>query len=208
MPENLINGIVNLAGDRVLAEVKRRVETGEDPINILEECRKGMNVVGEQYNNEEIALADLILSGELYKQVFDFLEPFISKMNSVHILDKVVIATMQGDIHDLGKGIFSTLLKAQGFDVYDLGVDVEPKILVEKVKEIRPRFIGLSALITPVLNVMRETVQLLEDQGLRDDVKILIGGGITHPKCKKYIGADYQTIDAIDGLKYCINMSC
>jgi dimethylamine corrinoid protein len=207
MSKDLIWGIVNLAGDQVLAEVKRRLETGEDSLKILEECRKGMNVVGEQFNNGEIALAELVLSGEIFKKAFVFLEPNLSKTNTGNIMDKVVIATLQGDIHDLGKGIFVTLLKTRGFEVYDLGVDVEPKIVLEKVKEIRPRFVGFSALITPVLKVMKRAVEILTEEGLRDDVKVLIGGGITTPQSKKYIGADFQTVDAMEGLNYCLRMS-
>ncbi|MEL7566955.1 MAG: cobalamin-dependent protein [Dehalobacterium sp.] len=207
MSRNLIKGIVNLAGDQVLAEVRSRAEAGEDPVKILEECRKGMNIVGEQFNKEEIALAELILSGEIFKKAFVFLEPYLSRMNINHTMDKVVVATLQGDIHDLGKSIFVTLLKARGFEVYDLGVDVDPKILVQNVKEIRPRFVGFSALITPVLKVMKKTVEMLADEGLRDDIKVLIGGGVTIPQNMEFIGADFQTVNAMEGVNYCIKMS-
>jgi methylmalonyl-CoA mutase cobalamin-binding domain/chain len=207
MSRDLIRGIVSLAGDQVLAEVKRRAEAGEDSVKILEECLNGMNVVGEQFNKGEIALAELILSGEIFKKAFIFLEPSLSRIHTRHALDKVVVATLQGDIHDLGKSIFVTLLKARGFEIYDLGVDVDPKVVIQKVKEIRPRFVGFSALITPVLKVMRKTVEMLTNEGLKDDTKVLIGGGITTPQSMEYIGADFQTINAMEGLNYCIKMS-
>ena len=207
MIEQLIDGIVNLAGDQVLAEVKRGIESGENALEILEKCRKGMNIVGELFNKGDISTAELILSGELFRQAFLFLEPYLASGNKHGTSGKVILATMQGDIHDLGKNILATLLKSHGFEVYDLGVDVSPETLINEVRTFHPRFLGLSALITPVLKVMKRTVELLEENGLRKSVYILIGGGITTPQSRAFIGADFQSIEAMESLNYCIKMS-
>ncbi|HEC38328.1 MAG TPA: hypothetical protein ENI29_08830 [bacterium] len=119
---------------------------------------------------------------------------------------KIIIVTLQGDIHDLGKNILATLLKLEGFEVIDLGVDVNPDIVVEKVKEIQPDFLGFSALLTITFDPMKDVIEKLKEAGLRDKLKIMVGGGITTPLVKDYIGADFQTIDAMEGVNYCLEI--
>jgi methanogenic corrinoid protein MtbC1 len=111
---------------------------------------------------------------------------------------------VRGDIHDLGKNILSVLLRAQGFEVHDLGVDVPPAKIVATVKEVQPDFVGFSVLITTAFPAMRETAQMLVEAGLRDKVKLMVGGGVSSPALKDYVGADFQSIDASEGVSYCI----
>jgi len=118
---------------------------------------------------------------------------------------KVVLATPRGDIHDLGKNIFATLLKAHGFEVHDLGVDVPPETIVDKVKELQPDFVGFSALITTAFDSMKQAVASFEESGQRKDFKLMVGGGVTDGTVKDYIRADFQTTDAMAGIEYCIN---
>jgi methylmalonyl-CoA mutase cobalamin-binding domain/chain len=118
----------------------------------------------------------------------------------------VVLATLTGDIHDLGKNIVGTLLRAQGFDVCDLGVDVAPAMVVEKVKEVKPEFVGFSVLMTTAFAAMKQAAEMLEEAGLRDQIKLMIGGGVTTPMVKEYIGADFQTLDATEGVAYCLKV--
>lgn len=195
-----------LKQDEVLNEVKKKVEEGEDVLKILEECRQGMAAIGDQFQAGQSYLAELILSGEIFKKVMELLNPYMIKAGPVKPLGKVVIATLKGDIHDLGKGIVVTLLKARGFEVYDLGIDVDPELVIEKVKEVKPDFVGFSCLLTPVLKEMKKTVERLIDEGLRDSVKVLIGGGVTTPLAKEVIGADFQTINVMEGVDYCLHI--
>jgi methylmalonyl-CoA mutase cobalamin-binding domain/chain len=203
MAVDLTKLIVELKKEDVLAEVKRRAEAGEDCLQIVDACRQGMVVVGDRFQNGESFLAELLLVGELFKAVLSILEPYLDKGGSDNKNGKVILATMQGDIHDLGKNIVVNLLKANSFEVYDLGVDVAPEILVNKVKEIRPDFIGFSSLLTTTLPVMKKTVDLLVREGLRERVKIMVGGGVTTPASKEFIGADFQTLDAVEGVDFC-----
>ena len=201
----LTKNLIDLEDEKVLAEVKERLNRKEDPMKIFEECKEGMEIVGEKYKKKEFFLAELILSGELFKDVMEIIEPFLGDQKSEgDVNGKVVLATIQGDIHDLGKNIFSSLLKLKGFEVYDLGVDVKPDLVVEKVKEIQPDFLGFSSLLTITFDPMKDVIDKLNEAGLTNKMKILVGGGITSLLVKDYIGADFQTTDAMEGVQYCL----
>jgi methanogenic corrinoid protein MtbC1 len=204
MSEELALAIVELDRDKVLNLVESRSKKGESPLQILEECRQGMNIVGERYQKGEFFLLELMLSGEILKGVMAILEPQLAKVSPPKPLGKIVLATLKGDIHNLGKDIFGSLVKAQGFEVYDLGVDVAPALVVDKVKEVNPDFVGFSALITSVFDSMKEASDMLEKAGLRKRFKLMVGGGITTPMVKDYIGADFQTREAMEGVAYCM----
>lgn len=204
MSEDLSSALVALKRGEVVELVKTRAEGGEDPFAILEECRHGMGVVGERFQAGDYFLAELLLSAEIFKAAVAILDPYLAKAGSREPLGTVVLATMQGDIHDLGKNILATLLRAHGFEVHDLGVDVSPSLLVEKVKQIRPDFVGISTLLTTTFGGMKEAVQLLAQAGIRNELTLLIGGGVTTPAVKEYVGADFQTTDATEGVTYCV----
>ena len=206
MSEKIVKAIVELKPDELTASVKTRIDNGADPVHILDECREGMRIVGELFQKGQYYLAEMMLAAEIFKKAVDILEPYLSKSKlSDGSLGRVVLATLKGDVHDLGKNILSSLLKAQGFEVYDLGVDVDPKLMVEKVKAVNPDLVGFSALITTVFASMKEAAEMLEKEGLRDRLKLMIGGGVTSPILKDHIGADFQTLDATEGVKYCLN---
>jgi methanogenic corrinoid protein MtbC1 len=202
---NISEAIVSLKRDEVIEAVKKRAEAGEDPFKIIEECRQGMKMVGDLYTKGEYFLSELMLSGEIFKKTFAILEPYLAKAIPSEALGKVIIATLKGDIHDLGKNIVVTLLRAQRFEVHDIGVDVDPKVIVGKVEEIRPQFVGFSCLMTTALEVMKQTAGMLVTSGLREHFKLMIGGGVTTPFAKEYIGADFQTVDAMEGVNYCVH---
>ena len=205
MTSDLTNNLIELEREKVLSEVKERLNQNEDPMKIFEECKQGMELVGEKYKNKEYFLAELMLSGDLFREAMELIEPYLGeKKVEGDIKGKILLATIQGDIHDLGKNILATLLKLEGFKVYDLGVDVNPDIIIEKVKEIQPDFLGFSSLLTITFDPMKEVIDKLKEVGLRDKLKILVGGGITTPLVKDYIGADFQTIDAVEGVEYCL----
>jgi methanogenic corrinoid protein MtbC1 len=204
MSQELAMAIVELKRDEAMELVKSRAEKGEDPLAILAECREGMTIVGDRFQTGEFYLSELILSGEIFKAAMAFLEPYLAKTRPPKPLGKVVLATVRGDIHDLGKNILNVLLRAQGFEVHDLGVDVPPAKIVATVKEVQPDFVGFSVLITTAFPAMRETAQMLVEAGLRDKVKLMVGGGVSSPSLKDYLGADFQSIDASEGVSYCI----
>lgn len=204
MSGELSMALVELERDRVAEEVKSRAETGESPIQILEECRRGMTIVGDRFQKGEYFLAELMLSAEIFKGAMAILEPYLASASESEPLGKVVLATLQGDIHDLGKNILAIMLKAQGFEVHDLGVDVAPGLVVEKVRETRPDFVGFSVLITTAFESMKQAAEMLHEAGLRERFKLMIGGGVTTSVVKDHVGADFQTTDATEGVAYCI----
>jgi 5-methyltetrahydrofolate--homocysteine methyltransferase len=203
MAAKLSQGIVELKKDEVMKEVTERAEKGEDPIKILEECREGMTIVGDKFQEGDFFLAELMLSAEIFKSAFTVLKPFLSKAGPQKKIAKVMLVTLKGDIHDLGKNLFADLLDSQGFDVYDLGVDAAPGVVVDKVKEVKPEFLGFSALMTTSFKVMEETASMLENEGLRDNIILMVGGGVTTPAVAEHVRADFQTVDAMDGVDFC-----
>jgi len=206
MSDELIIALLELRRDEVVEAVKSRAEKGEDPLQILDECRRGMTMVGDRFQRDEYFLVELLLSAEIFKGAVAILEPYLAKARPPKPLGKVMLATLKGDIHDLGKNIVATLLQVHGFEVYDLGVDVAPAVVVEKVKETKPEFVGFSVLITSSYPSMKEAAEMLEEAGLRDQIKLMVGGGVTSPMVREYIGADFQTTDAMEGVTYCLKV--
>jgi 5-methyltetrahydrofolate--homocysteine methyltransferase len=192
MSDELIGFMTELKRDEALDEVKRMVDAGEDPLAILEALRQAMTLVGERFQAGEYFLAELILSGEILKRAMAVIEPSLRTTRPPDPLGRVVLATLRGDIHDLGKNIVATLLEARGFQVHDMGVDVDPALVVEKVREVNPDFVGFSVLITTAFDHMKEAADLLEEAGLRGQFKLMIGGGVTTAVVKDFVGADFR----------------
>jgi len=204
MSSNLINNLITLEHEKVLEEIDTRLKQGEPPLKLIEECNQAMTEIGEKYKSKEYFLAELMLSGDTFKEAMDIIEPYFGQTTmKSDSKGKVVLATIQGDIHDIGKNILATLLKIEGFKIFDLGVDVNPEVIIEKVKEIKPDFLGFSALLTITFDPMKQVIEKLKEEGLRDQLKIMVGGGITTSRVTDYIGADFQTIDAMEGVDYC-----
>jgi methanogenic corrinoid protein MtbC1 len=204
MARELCTAIVALARDEVAETVGRRLERGDAPLEILAECREGMAIVGERFQAGDYYLSELLLSAEIFKAAVARIEPHLPTARAEQPAGSVVLATMRGDIHDLGKNILATLLRAHAFEVHDLGVNVEPAALLAKVEEVRPDFVGLSALITTSFQSMKEACQLIDEAGLRGSLELLIGGGVTTPEVMEWVGADFQTLDAASGVAYCV----
>jgi methylmalonyl-CoA mutase cobalamin-binding domain/chain len=204
MTEDLCTAIVELDADAVPIIVKRRIESGGDPLEILDDCRRGMTLVGERFHEGEYFLSELIISAELFKQASALLDPHLAKIRGTQTSGKVVLATMKGDIHDLGKNILTTLLRVHAFEVHDMGVDVDPTELVDKVREVEPDFVGFSSLLTSSFASTKEAIERLQQAGLREGLKIMLGGGVTTSELKDYLGADFQTMDATAGVTFCL----
>jgi len=205
MSQEIRKAIIELKRDEIASLVNARLANGEDPLQVLNECREGMNAVGDLYQSGDYFLAELMLSAEVFKAAVAILEPHLARVRPPERLGRVLLATLKGDIHDLGKNIFATMLKAQGFEIVDMGVDVPPKLVLEKVKETRPDFVGFSALISTAFDSMKEAVDMLKEDHLRDQLTIMVGGGVTNSTVKDYVGANFQTVDATEGVRYCMN---
>lgn len=189
MAETLAQLLCDLKEEEVMAQVQDRLAREEDPVGIIEECRRGMEVVGKRFEDKEYFITELIMAGEIFGAVIEKVEPAL-KGHQASTLGKIVLGTVQGDIHDVGKNIVRTMLRCSGFEVHDLGVDVPPERFVEKIKEVDSPLVGLSALMTTSFNPMKETVQAIARAGLRERVKILVGGGPVNEKVREYVGAD------------------
>lgn len=205
MGENLAQALVDFKEDIVLAEVGRRLDEGEDPISIIRDLQEGMRMIGDRFNTGEFFLSELLMSADVFTKTMNVLEPKL-KGKSIEMIGKIVIGTPRGDLHEIGKNIFATVAKAAGFEIHDLGVDVPPERFIEAVENVKPQALGFSALITTAFKVMKETVDLLVEKGLRDDLKIIVGGGVVTESVMNYVGADAYTLDAMEGLNKCQEM--
>jgi methylmalonyl-CoA mutase cobalamin-binding domain/chain len=189
--------------DGVETLVARALETGTDPLEILDECKAGMDTVGELYSSGEYFLSELILSGEIFKKVVSTIRPLIAERRGVSSIGSVVIGTPKGDIHDLGKNIVATLFDASGFDVADLGVDVDPEAFVEEVSRTDAKIVAMSALITTAFDSMKRVVDLMTEKGLREGRFVIIGGGPTSEAVRDHVGADAWTLNPVVGINRC-----
>lgn len=204
MGDELSTALVELDRDTVVATIQSRIAEGGEPLAILDACREGMSLLGQRFQEGEYFLSELLLGAEIFKEAAALLEPHLSATPNTAPSGTVVLATMQGDIHDLGKNVLATLLRAHAFAVHDLGVNVAPAALVETVLSVRPDFVGFSALLTTAFDSMKAAAAMLQQAGVRDRCKLMIGGGVTTAAVKDYVGADFQTTDATQGIAYCL----
>ena len=202
MKEDLARALVGFKKDVVLGEIMQRLGDGEAPLQIIRELQDGMGLIGQKFETGDYFLSELLMSADLFSKAMEILEPKIEE-TAMDTIGTLVIGTPKGDIHDIGKNIFCTVAKGNGFEVIDLGINVPARRFVDAVAEIKPQILGFSALLTPSFEPMRAVVDLLVEQDLRDRVKIIVGGGVTTETVKKYVGADAQTADVMDGIKLC-----
>ncbi|MFH1950601.1 MAG: cobalamin-dependent protein [Pseudomonadota bacterium] len=200
---NIAQAIAKLRYNDVMKMVTQAVEDGVDPFSILNECREGMDQVGELYSSGEYFLSELIMSANIFKKVAATMESLLMGGRQEESLGSVVISTPKGDIHDIGKDIVATLFRVAGFSVLDLGVDVAPEAIADAVAETDSRVVGMSALITPTFESMKRVVELLKERGLRDGRYVIIGGGPTTAAVRDYVGADAWTLDPKEGVNLC-----
>jgi len=200
MAKDLVSTLADLKEEEALRIVEEKLRAGEDPLKILGDARGGMEIVGKRFANSEYFIPDLVYSGEILKEITDLVRPKLTKAAEVKRLGKVVFGTVAGDIHDIGKDIVVFMLDVNGFEVYDLGVDVPAQKFVEKVKESGAPIVGLSGFLTLAFDSMKETIEAIKAAGLRDGVKIMIGGGQISEEIRKYTGADAFGKDAMTGV--------
>ena len=195
--EDFVNVLADLKEQEAVKMVEERLNAGEDPFNILDDVRRAMEIVGNRFANNEYFISDLLYAGEILRAISDIVKPKLAKTAETKRLGKVIIGSVAGDIHDIGKNIVVFMLDANGFEVYDLGVDVPADKFVEKIKETGATIVGLSGFLTLAFDSMKQTVDAIKNAGLRDKVKIMIGGGQITEEIRKYTGADAYGKDAM-----------
>jgi 5-methyltetrahydrofolate--homocysteine methyltransferase len=200
MSEKLVNAIANMEEQEALALAKQLVAEKADPMVILDDCRSAMELVGQRFEAGTYFLPELMLAGEMLTEITEIVKPGMSTEQKLQRHGKVLIGTVKGDIHDIGKNIVTFMLDASGFEVRDLGVDVPPEKFVEAIREFQPQVVGLSGFLTLAFDAMKETIGAIQAAGLRDGVKIVIGGGPVSEEVRNYTGADGYGKDAMAGV--------
>lgn len=198
MAKDLTTILADLEEEEALRIARERLDSNEDPMGILSDARKGMEIVGQRFASGEYFIPDLIYSGEILKQISDLVKPKLTQTTAeIKRLGKIVLGTVAGDIHDIGLNIVDFMLDINGFEVYNLGIDVPVQNFVDKVKETDASIVALSGFLTLAFDSMKETIEAIEAAGLRSKVRIMIGGGQIDEQIKKYTGADAYGRDAM-----------
>ena len=201
MAGELTKAVADLEEEKALKLTKDRLANGEDANKLLAESREGMELVGKRFGEGEYFLPELVYSAEIFKQLAEILKPKLKQEVKTAKAGKVIVGTVAGDIHDIGKDIVSFMLDMNGFDVYDLGVDVPAQKFVDKIKETNAPIVALSGFLTLAFDSMKETVDAIKAAGLRNKVKIMIGGGQIDEEIRKFSGADAYGRDAMAGVE-------
>ena len=206
MEKTLKDAFLRMKRQEGISFVEKALGSGADPFEILKICRSCMEEVGKRFETGEFFLSELIYSAQVFKEISAILEPrLMANQVTTESSGKVVFGTPKGDIHDLGKDIVITLMRAQGLSVYDLGVDVPPQRFIEKLQDTGASVLALSALITPAFDSMRETITLLDQHGLREKTFVIIGGGVITELVRQDVGADAWTMDPPEGVRLCLD---
>jgi 5-methyltetrahydrofolate--homocysteine methyltransferase len=200
MGDDVVKALADLEEETVMEIVRKKLEANEDPLAIMEDARKAMEIVGQRFADGEYFIPELVFSGEILKEITAMIKPRLTASVEQKRFGEVVLGTVAGDIHDIGKDIVGFMLDVSGFQVHDLGVDVPPQRFVEKLKETGSPILGLSGFLTLAFDSMKQTVQAVEEAGLRDKVKIMIGGGQVSEEVRAYTKADAFGKDAVEGV--------
>jgi methanogenic corrinoid protein MtbC1 len=202
----LVTWLADMNEDDALALAKRMLlEEGANPFRVLELCRNAMDIVGKRFEKGEYFLPELVLAGEMLANIGDIAKPLIKQApgGEPKKLAKVLIGTVHGDLHDIGKNIVTFMLDINGFEVKDIGIDVPVKTFIDEINAFRPDVVGLSGFLTLAFDSMKETIEALNDAGLRDKLKVMIGGGQVDEAVCNYTGADAFGTNAVDAVTLC-----
>jgi trimethylamine corrinoid protein len=197
MSDELVNAIADMEEEQALALTKKLLAGGTDPIAVLDDCRRAMEIVGKRFEQNVYFIPELILAGEMLKDISAEVKPYLKQSAGSKKFGRVLLGTVQGDIHDIGKDIVNFMLDVNNFEVKDLGVDVPVQTFVDEIKSYQPDVVALSGFLTLSYSSMKETVQAIKDAGLRDKVKIMIGGGAVDEQICNYAEADAFGKDAM-----------
>jgi len=199
----LTQNVSELKADKALDEVNARLKTREDPQAILDACRLGMEEVGKKFESGEYYVADLMYAANIFQRIMEILGPELHRVVNPASRGKIVIATVQDDIHDIGKNLVAAMLSASGFEVIDLGINVPPDHICHKIKEHRPDIVALSCLLTSTVGSVERSIEKMTAAGLRGTLKIIVGGNPLTPELAASIGADAYGDDAYEAIVRC-----
>ena len=203
MAHELVEAMANMKEKEALQIVDDLLASGEDPNKILDLSSEAMQVVGERYQEGTYFLPELIMSGEMLRKIGEVLKPHLAaKTDTTKKLGTVVLGTVRGDIHDIGKDIVGFMLEVNGFEVHDLGIDQPEEAFVNAVKEYSPQVLALSGFLSVAFDSMKSTIEQVEAAGLRTDMKVIIGGGQMDDTVRKYTGADAYGDDAMAAVAF------
>lgn len=197
MSEKLVKAIADMDDVQAMALAKELLAEGVDPLSILDDCRSAMDLVGQRFEEGEYFISELILAGEMLKDISAEVRPLIQQDGGVEKKAKVLVGTVKGDIHDIGKDIVSFMLDINGYEVKDIGVDVSPETFINEIKEFQPAVIALSGFLTLSFNSMKDTVAAIDAADLRNGLKIMVGGGTVDQQICDFVGADAFGADAM-----------
>lgn len=205
MNNELVNAMADLNRAKVLEIVREEIKNGTDPLQIIESLSEGVKLVGEYFEKKEYFLAELITGGDIFENAFQELKPIMDKDNiTAQSKGKIVLGTVQGDVHDIGKNIVKTILIASGFSVEDLGVDVPPERFLEAVKQPNVSILGLSALLTIAIDSVIDVINLIEKENLRSKVKIIVGGSAFTDDIANKLDIDAYGKDPQEAVNICL----
>jgi 5-methyltetrahydrofolate--homocysteine methyltransferase len=190
-----IDGAREIAGEAIKA--------GVPALKLVNAMSSGMVEVGKLLESRVYFVAEVLVSAEAMSQALEVLKPYLSVEGTKKYRGRVVLGTVEGDIHDIGKGIVATLLQTAGFEVVDLGVDVPAERFIEKIREAKPDILGLSSLLTTSLPEIKKIVEKLKEEGLRDKVKVIVGGAAVTREFADEAGVDAYCLDAVEGVEIC-----
>jgi methanogenic corrinoid protein MtbC1 len=204
--KQLVTWLADMNEDDAFALAKRMLlEEGANPFRVLELCRNAMDIVGKRFEQGEYFLPELVLAGEMLENIGIIAKPLIKQApgGEPKKLAKVLIGTVHGDLHDIGKNIVTFMLDINGFEVKDIGIDVPVKTFLDEINEFKPDIVGLSGFLTIAFDSMKETIEAIGDAGLRDKLKIMIGGGQVDEAVRTYTGADAFGTTAVEAVSLC-----
>ena len=203
MAKELSTLIADLKESEALELAQKLLKGGQDPMDIMAAAREGMKIVGQRFADETYFIPDLIFSGKIMKGIAELAEPYLKKAKGGQPdrIGKIVIGTVEGDIHDIGKDMVVFMLDVSGYEVIDLGIDVPKQKFVDTIKESGSKVVGLSGFLTLAYDSMRETIEAIKEAGLRDKVKIMIGGGQIDEQIMDFTGADAYGQDAMEAVE-------
>jgi methylmalonyl-CoA mutase cobalamin-binding domain/chain len=202
----LTESLIEMEEAQAIEQVETLLASGESAENVLAALSEGMSIVGDRYSREEYFLADLVFAAEIFKQSMNILEPVLAKESGGErpCLGRVVVGTVEGDLHDIGKNIFVALARNAGFSVNDLGIDVSPAAFIEHATRDQAHIIGMSGILTMSVAPMIQTVEALTEAGMRDKVKVILGGLPVDDRWQTTVGSDAYTDNAYKGVEMCI----
>lgn len=205
--KTLIELVADMKEEEAIKLADEMLDAGYDPVKLLDHCREAMEIVGKRFESGEYFLPELMLAGEMLTQIGNKAKPLILETQDSAGGGKsrgtVIIATVHGDLHDIGKNIVTFMLDINGYNVVDLGIDVPVATIIDSIKSNKPSVVGLSGFLTLAFDSMKETIEAIVAEGLRDNLKIMIGGGQVDENIKDYTGADDFGMNAMDAVKLC-----